>query len=343
MVGPDTFEKGGIAKVITGYIESGLFEKYNIDYFPTYKNKSPILKILFYIKNLTKILLKITQYDILHVHTASMWSFRRLAIVIGIGIILGKKIITHIHGGGFEGYYNRSNLIEKKIIIYILNKSDIIVVLSQIFKKNLSKITDTGKIKVVYNSVNYSSKNESYKREKYFNIIFLGSLLKRKGIYDLINAFHQLIINDKRARLILCGNGEVDKINRILKELKIEKQVCLPGWVDGQKKIKLIDSSHVLVLPSYVEAFPMSILEAMSRGVPAIATNVGGIEEIITDFSDGFIFNPGDIQSLTNRIELLYNDDELYRSMCNQAKNNIAKRFSTEKTFLNFEQLYSYR
>lgn len=96
-----------------------------------------------------------------------------------------------------------------------------------------------------------------------------------KGIYDLIGviALHKKEFHG-RQQLRVGGNREVDKVKILIKEKKISDIVSYEGWVSGGRKVELLDVSDAYILPSYKEGLPISILEAMSYGLPMISTKV---------------------------------------------------------------------
>lgn len=103
-------------------------------------------------------------------------------------------------------------------------------------------------------------------------LLFLGH---NKGIYDLIDviALHKKEFHG-RQKLRVGGNREVDKVNILIKEKKISDIVSYVGWVSGGRKVELLDVSDAYILPSYKEGLTISILEAMSYGLPMISTKV---------------------------------------------------------------------
>ena len=95
MVGTDLKTKGGISSVVQGYFDAGIMGRLGIHYYPTHRDGSRSDKVFFYMRGLFKIIINMPKYDIVHVHTASWWSFRRLFLVIFLAKILHKKIVIH--------------------------------------------------------------------------------------------------------------------------------------------------------------------------------------------------------------------------------------------------------
>jgi glycosyltransferase involved in cell wall biosynthesis len=343
MVGPHIESRGGISSVINGYIESGLFEELGINYFSTYKDGTKSIKIKFYLLSLLKIILALYKSKILHVHTASKWSFRRLSIVLSAGIFLRKKIIVHLHGGGFEKYYKNSSKFEKFLIYKIFNNADKIIVLSNNLVPKIAKLFDTKRIIVLPNTISIPQRSffkSKYVNEEFVNLIYLGALLERKGIYDLLMAVKHLSDKYDKFKLIICGEGEFEKVNFTIDTLGIEKFVETLGWVCGKAKENVLKKGYILILPSYVEAFPMSLLEGMANGIPVIATSVGGVEDIVDDKINGFIIQPGNIKNLVKKIELLMNDKKLQKKMSYASYKKVHSHFSINKTTERFRNLY---
>jgi len=343
MVGPFYKSRGGIASVINGYYESGLIEKLCIKYCATYRDGTKIWKLLFYLFALLKIAISLFEIKILHVHTASKWSFRRLSVILTLGIILNKKIIIHLHGGGFENYFKKASTIEKIWITKIFRNATKVIVLANNQVQVLSDLLNIDHVVVIPNSIFISKKDISginNDNKKVLNLIYLGALVKRKGIYDLLQAIKKVSEKFNNFRLILCGEGEFEKVKRTIDSLDIGQFVIMLGWVDKKVKEDVLNSGHILVLPSYVEAFPMCLLEAMAKGIPVIATSVGGVRDIVDDGINGFIIRPGNVEMLTQKIESLMKDKKLRLKMGSSSYEKVSSKFSIDKTIDRMRILY---
>ena len=112
------------------------------------------------------------------------------------------------------------------------------------------------------------------------------------------------------------------------------------GWVSGAAKERELAQATIYVLPSYAEGLPMGVLEAMAAGTPTIATTVGGIPDAIEDEVTGFLVEPGDIQTLTERIAQLLADAELRSRFAVAARAKIVSTFSADAVLAQLERLY---
>lgn len=317
--GPSIYLKGGIATVIKQIYDSKKINKefkiYNIA--TIYNNK---------IKDFLKAIIKamfISEGSIAHIHMASSGSFYRKAIVTYI-LRNRCKIIIHIHGGNFYWFYVKSNFFMKIIIEKVLDLADYIVTVSNSLAVDVKKINISNKdIKVIYNSIKKPSNNIDF-INKENKLIFMGKIEEYKGIYDILQAIKN--IKDELEidgwKLLIAGDGEADEIKRLIKEYKIGNVVEVLGWIDEKCKKEVLDKTKILIMPSYIESFGISCVEAMSYGNSVIVSNVGGLPEIVDNNINGIIISPGDIEALENSILALIKNEN---TMINYYKNNIKK------------------
>lgn len=327
MIGPSINGNGGIASVIKSYSESNKLNS-KIELISSYKDGNKVKKLIEFIKGLTCCFYKLAlnkNIDIVHIHSASRASFERKKYFLKLSKLFNKKVILHIHGAEFMEYYNECSFKKKDSIKEVITSADIVIALSRKWKEDLSRISDRDNIKVVYNPVVVDKFYKSNCEKE--NIVFMGRVGKRKGIYDLIEVMPQVINDFPNVNLYICGDGELDKVKKIIEKNKLSKNVLLMGWVNEEKKISILKESSINVLPSYNEGMPISILEAMSSGVPTLATNIAGIPEEIENKKNGYLFNPGEVQTLYEYIVSLLNDKDLRSKMGDEALKKVKKNF----------------
>jgi glycosyltransferase involved in cell wall biosynthesis len=250
---------------------------------------------LFYCRFIKKI-------KIAHIHGASYISFFRKMIIINFCYILKMTIVYHIHGAEFKIFYSKYNFCG--IIKRTLEKVSILLVLSNSWRYYFATIINENKILVLNNVVINPNINKCYFNDPIIvKYIFLGLIGERKGIFDLLEVIsnHRKLLKDKFI-LYIGGNGQVNKLVNYIEEYRIKDLVVFKGFVSGLEKEELLSMCDIFVLPSYNEGLPISILEAMSYGMPIISTAVGGIPEIIINNENGFLIKPGDKNSLFSSI-----------------------------------------
>lgn len=146
---------------------------------------------------------------------------------------------------------------------------------------------DTAKVSTNYNGVNktvfYPSDTREQQPLELKRLVFVGSMLKTKGVFELINAYSQ-IAKQVPSQLTLIGQGaDVDALRALCAKLKIEDAVCFMGPQPLDVVAEQVRAADLLVLPSYREGLPNVVLEAFASGTPVVATKVGGIPEVVTE------------------------------------------------------------
>ena len=309
MIGPARNVKGGLTTVVDNYYQYGLNEKVILKYIESCCDKNIFLKFIKEILGIFQFIFCLNKFDIIHIHVASRRSTFRKILYIKISKFYNKKVVLHIHGGGFREFFdNEISSQKRKYIKKWFNKADKIIVLSEEWKLYFSKIIDDKKIVVMYNGVNIPNDFEKKFNEK---ILFMGRICEEREIDDFI------------------------------KKYQLEDNVIKHGWINGDSlKTQLIDNS-IFVLPSYFEAMPMSILEAMAYKNIVIATCVGGIPQVIEDNINGFLIRPGDVQSMESIIEGIINSDVYQKNIPIEARKTIIEKFNIKRNIKELVKIYS--
>jgi len=171
-------------------------------------------------------------------------------------------------------------------------------------------------------------------------LLFVGRLHRIKGVAYLIEAMTTIIKRNPKARLLLVGDGEErQNLENLVTKLGLTKYVTFIGKVPNEKVPQYIAASDVFVLPSLSEGFGIVLLEAMACGLPIVATNVGGIPEIVQDGENGFLVEPENPEGIAQKVLTLLENDDLRRRI---SQNNLekAKNYSWEAAVDKLEKVY---
>lgn len=178
-------------------------------------------------------------------------------------------------------------------------------------------------------------------------LIIMASIISPlKGQIDLVKAMHVLIKTNPNIHLILAGgplltHSDSTTYNSSLKqytnENKLFHNVHFLGWRSDTRD--LMQASDIYVSTSYSESFPDAVREAMLVGMPIIVTNVGGTAELVKVGKNGFLFEPGNVNSLIGYLGQLIPDHKLRASMGSEGKCIIAENFSTKIYAQHFEDM----
>ena len=185
--------------------------------------------------------------------------------------------------------------------------------------------------------INNGIDNEDYEAGKCIveevrnNFLFLGRLGKRKGAYDIIYAVEKLIEKYPDIMIYMAGDGEINQIKNLIDEKKLNSNIIIMGWIDFNTKIELLQKVCTVLLPSYNEGLPMTILEGMAAGKMIISTNVGGIPELVENEINGIIINPGDVDMLSKAMVRVLEEKEFIKMCCDNNLKKIEKKFSRKK------------
>lgn len=306
-IGPSLKAKGGIAAVLNSYKE----EMAESHYLASTSHKGMFMTYLMFALALIKLpFYKLSPVKIVHVHGASNGSWIRKSIIIRWAKLLGFKVIWHCHGGNFANY---SAKLGYDKVRNVLLKCSAVIILTENWLDFFTKELALPNVLVVKNIVSRPKNIERDTNSHIINILFLGAISKMKGVYDILEMAKQHKTElAGNVKIIVGGNGENDKFTRMIEEYQIAEIVEFVGWVSGEKKKQLLNSSHIMLLPSYVEGLPICILEGMAYQMPIIATAIGGIPDIVKTNVNGCLITPGNYEQLYQAIKYyIDNRDEV--------------------------------
>jgi glycosyltransferase involved in cell wall biosynthesis len=262
-------------------------------------------------------------------------SFFRKSILTFLLKLSRAKVVLHLHGSEFKDFYQNSRA--KKLISYTFNKADVVIVLSDSWKEFIQSISTNSNIIVINNYVEEIEKTPVVSQEK-IRFLFLGAIGKRKGVFDLIDAFDN-ISSKYDVELLIGGNDDNNILPQKISSVASNGNIQFLGWIGYQDKTNLLNSCDCLVLPSYNEGLPMVILEAMSAKIPVISTPVGGIPEVITDHENGLLVTPGNVDELTTALQEML-DNHKRKEFSDNAYQVYIERFSPSVALPKLKAIY---
>ena len=200
------------------------------------------------------------------------------------------------------------------------------------------------KIELIYNAVNVQNQNIDPNVEKlhrqysipsnHLICIAVGRLVAIKGFDILIQAAHILKKSSRNVHFLIVGDGESrEMLANQIEALGLNENVTLAGYQDHTAVISLVKSSDIFIMPSRYEGTPIALLEAGSLGIPIIASNVGGIPELIQDQTDALLVPPDDPQALAHAVTRLMTDKKLAEMISINAVEKIRTKFNMERQF----------
>ncbi len=258
------------------------------------------------------------------------------------------KLLVYFHSNAFLGGYNNKlkKLLDDKIEKAAFKSCDCAVAISSSVKDSFIEKYNFSpdKIKVIYNGVDTEKFSADFsKPADSFSISYVGRVLAFKGIHILVKALALLPYNDIKVQIIGRAYDDYDKdLISLAEEKGVADRVQLCG---AQTNVEQwLQSSQLFVHPTMAEeGFGLTLVEALSCGVPCVAFNEGAMREIIINGINGFIADELSAQGLADAIEKVYllwkNNSEDYTKMCRYSRES-AKRFELKNTLKQLEELY---
>jgi len=338
VVGPNLNDRGGITSVINSY--RAVFPAFH--YLPTNSGHGFVCGA--FVLGTTLVRLPFARLfkrrRLLHVHVASGKSFFRKSLIVAWGRILGYKIILHCHSGLIKDYAAARGADSLRPTF---DKASTVVALTESWREYYRSTFGCRSVDVINNIVAPAEvKNFPPRRsEGPLHLLFLGKICEAKGIFDLLELMEANASRWRdRVRLVVGGNGETERLQEEIRRLGISDLVDFVGWVDGTRKEELLSAADLMILPSYAEGLPVTILEAMAHGIPAIASDVGGIPEMMADGITGTIHAPGDRKAIADAIDFyLCNPGEITRR--GKAALDSVVPYYPDRVLKSIEELYN--
>ena len=280
--------RGGITSVVLAHEQGRQWHEYHCKWIASHSDKNVIAKLLTLILGWLKFMFYLPFAEIVHVHLSEPPSAIRKCLFVVPTLLFRKKLVTHFHS------FSPNTTISSKyscVYRFIFGHSNIVIVLSQYWKDAVNEEFYQGeKVRIVYNPCSKVPTTTLQGREN--TILYAGAVNQRKGYADLIKAFSMVADKHQDWKLVIAGNGEIEKGEELTQQLGIKGQCDFLGWVSGNEKDKAFRDASIFCLPSYAEGFPMGVLDAMAYGLPVITTPVGGIPDMMRG-DEGHLYEPG--------------------------------------------------
>jgi glycosyltransferase involved in cell wall biosynthesis len=261
-----------------------------------------------------------------------------------------KHSIGHLHGGAFIDFWQQTNSIRRYFALKQLKKLDVFIVLSESWRKNIIQHLgiEEGKIKVLHNLIDKEFENhfknfhKGYEKKDKITILGFNMMDSRKGLFDLLDAV-SLLSDIRSFEIAIIGDerepGVFKKAVNIIHEKKLSN-INIQKGVWGSEKIIWFEKADVLILPSYIENFPLVVLEAACAGIPVIASKIGALPDIFTHNQEILFIEPGNVSQLVKSIEILINSHSERARLGANIKSAFEQKLSGKKIIEQMDAIY---
>ena len=305
--------------VIKRIIFSGLWKRYGLKY----GIKAALSAKLLYAR----------EFDIIHSHTLySSYEYLYLKDVFNI------PFVTTFHG--LEPQSSKS--LATKKIRFVLERTDVFIVNTRFARKQL---TDMGcnqdKIHIIpqgTNTTDFPFKARTISKNKPVNILSVGRLSIEKGFHIAVNGIARLVEHYPNIRYHIIGSGpEEQHLTKLIHSIGLQDTVQIYGSVSTDELALHYSNAHIFILPSidfhdgsHTETQGVVLQEAQSSGIPVIASRTGGIPEVIREDITGLLFEEKNDEQLSQKLESLLRDEQLYLTLSQQARKDVEDNYSIE-------------
>jgi len=356
MIVPEKNVMGGIASVTGGYRGYDFGSDCEVRYVESYCDGSKGKKLMKAVGGYLAFLGELCFHrpDIVHVHSSFGPSFYRKLPFIYMASWTGRRIVNHIHGADFALLYPESSEKKRKLVQKVYGRCDIIVALSEEWKKAFSLIVPPEKIRILPNYCRIPLPKKVITKNR---ILFLGAFEKRKGCFDIPQIYREATVRSDKLPLVMAGDGDMEGVRKRFEEslhplsqvthgeaenpeAEKQEQVTFPGWVRGEAKEELLRESDIFLFPTYNEGMPMAVLEAMANEMAIVTTGVGGIPKLIEDGVSGYLCEPGNVAEIADRLAELIKDKEKRAAFGRAARKRATEQYGMEGHITELKRIY---
>jgi glycosyltransferase involved in cell wall biosynthesis len=224
----------------------------------------------------------------------------------------------------------------------VIHRADRIIAISRTCAEEIQTFYGIDNAVVITNGVdtNFFSPAKNENQSRY--VLYAGAFTTEKGLPDLIRAATYVCQDYPDIKFILAGRGPMERnLKSLVHKLNLDDFFSFVGYVDQHQLRQYYQQAAVFVLPSYHEGLPTVLLEAMSCGIPSVATNVAGNYEVVVDGETGFLAPPKNPQKLAEAILTLLGDEKLRKTMGANARKRAEQHYHWDIITNQIEEIYT--
>jgi glycosyltransferase involved in cell wall biosynthesis len=273
-------------------------------------------------------------------------AFWRDAAYVLVCKMLGRKVVFQVHGGSLALICAKRWM--ERLVRLTFSVTDAVVLLATSERREFAQAGIVKGVVVIPNGVDafaYRGATERVHSGKLLRAVFLGRLVREKGVFESIEAIRALRAEDRfrEIELHIAGTGPArTELEDYVQKHGLVGCVRLVGPVFDGEKIEFLRNADVFLFPSYhQEGLPYAILESLAAGTPIVASAVAGIPDVVVDGVHGILLeDPRDPAQIAAALRTLGNSEEGLRSMSRECLRWASQELSLEQLAVRFEELY---
>ena len=350
VVGPLPPPLGGVQLIIDMQLRSSLAREFELQVANTSKRElrwaveNPTWKTpLYFLRDFSRLIRMLVRVrpDAVLVHATSSVSILRDWIFMATARLAGARVICHYHGTIHARFPSGETRSGRAIGRLLMSAAHCVIVLSPNYRQKMGSAWKRDDLAWAPNVADVAlfrnmpaDMPAPWLAPGERAVLFVGRLSAPKGIYDLFDAIPRVIERHPETRFVLVGVAESDSMEPLIRaearRRGIAARLTFLGSLKGRDKAAAFVTSKMIVVPSWTEAFPLVIPEAMAAGLPVIATAVGAIPDFVKDGEDGFLVGTRNPPELADRICRLLDDEGLRRRISERVRERAPREFAIE-------------
>jgi glycosyltransferase involved in cell wall biosynthesis len=283
---------------------------------------------------------------LVHINTA----MNRRAFWRDMGYVLtarlcGAHVVLQVHGGELPQRFAATQHVPQRLLRSLLQLPDVVIVIAREQLEAYRKFVPEQALLALPNGIDLNPYRNGLRSppdpQAPLRLIYLGRLDRQKGLDETLQGLALARAQGVAATLVIAGSGPDEaQLKELAARLELSDAVSFVGPVFDAEKRRHLDAADVLMLPSYTEGLPYALLESMAAGVPAVATPVGGIPDIVEDGVHGVFVPVRDAQAIGRALIRLGNDRSLVADMGSACRQRVARFYTVERLADDLGQLY---
>lgn len=336
MVGNSEHSGGGIASVINLIIKMPVWEKYGIKLLATQKDGNKLTKFWCVTKAALKAPFAISQCKIVHFQMVPGITLLTQLPALLSAKLFRKKVVMSVHVGN-----QLENYASDRFFKWWFRRADLVLLLAKRWETLFKELYADVKVPtdVLYNACEMRPYIPMSEKQKL--ILFAGTLDKNKALDLLLKAWASIKNKYPEWKIAVLGSGDRPYFETMSKDLGCSDSVSFQGYVVGEKKERYFHDASILCLCSYMEGFPMAVLEAWAHGIAVVTTPVGGLPDVIEDGKNCMVFPTGDHTTLAEQLDCIISKEDLRMRVGEEGYRCAQNHFSISEINNKIDSIYA--
>lgn len=275
---------------------------------------------------------------IVYIAIAQQWlPFLRDCLFLIPSRLAGRKVVIHLHGGLFGEFWASSGRVMRSVMRLALGRAACVIVLGERLRPLFDGVVPLERVTAIPNGIPDWRGGRIERRSGSPVMLYLGALMKSKGVLELISIVPAVRERIPGAQLVLTGewlskDDEAEAIEMIHRN-DLKDCVHFTGPKGSPEKYEIYRSADIFVMPTFYpnEGHPYTILEAMCAGLPVVSTDVSCIPETVIDGETGYVVAKHDTSALTERIVDLLEDRDLRVRMGSAGRRRFEEHYTSDR------------